>query len=106
MTHPDQVPGHPENIPELCIDRIHAPGNPSFDCITGDHILMEVYDDATAETDLPKRQPVGSWCLWCGTGVFDGERITDDGACSFTPVYHLHIPATWHRDPAKGSLPS
>lgn len=105
MTHPDQVPGHPENIPELRADTTLR-GNPSFDCITGGHLLMEVYDAETVETDLPKRQPVGSWCLWCGTGAYDGERITDDGPVGFTPIYHLHIPATWHRNPAKGSLPS
>jgi hypothetical protein len=65
--------------------------NPGFDCITGRHLFFEVYDE--------DRVHVGGWCPWCGTGSYDGDRITDDGrAVGFTPAFETRIPDGFHRE--------
>ncbi len=101
MTHPGDIPGHPENVPG-------AP-NPSFDCITGSHMFIDIYASTEAakaarelaeQTGAPNggKDCVGGWCLWCGTAAYDGERITDDGQpVDFTPVYVARITADWFR---------
>ena len=68
------------------------PSNPSFDCITGRHLFADVHDGEVC---------VGGWCLWCGTGTYDAERITDDGrTVGFTPTYRVRVPDGFHRVPA------
>ncbi|GAA3765655.1 hypothetical protein [Micromonospora maritima] len=63
--------------------------NPSLDCITGRHLFADVFDGEAC---------VGGWCLWCGGGAYDGERITDDGqAVGFTPTYRVRVPDGFHR---------
>jgi hypothetical protein len=104
MTHPDHTPGHPENIP--------GSPNPSFDCLTGRHMLIDVYDakQVIANRGQVDRQLgcVASWCLWCGSGMSDPARVDDTTGqpIGFAPIYDFYAPDDWHRDPTKGSLPS
>jgi hypothetical protein len=47
-----------------------------------EHVIA-VIEDESGNT-------VGSWCLICGTAVYDGERITDDGlAIGFQPMIRI-----------------
>lgn len=67
--------------------------NPSFDCITGGHLLFDIHDQ--------HGQCVGGWCAWCGTGARDADRITDDGtAVGFVPTLKVRVPAHFHRQAA------
>lgn len=67
--------------------------SPGLDCIVGRHLFFDIHDE--------RDTVVGDWCPWCGTGTYDGERITDDGRpVGFTPTYRARIPGGFHRDPA------
>lgn len=69
--------------------------NPSFDCITGRHLFFEILDGRGGN--------VGGWCPWCGTGSYDGDRITIDGqAVGFTPRFVVRIPEGFHRGEKAG----
>jgi hypothetical protein len=71
--------------------------NPSFDCITGKHMFAEMLDKDVVAL---------SWCMWCGGGVSDPDKIADDGTpIGFTPTISVRIPADWHRRRDLGSLP-
>lgn len=62
-------------------------------CIVGGHLFADILDASTGDL-------VGDWCLWCGTGVYDGERITVLGQpVGFTPRYQARIPDGFHRLP-------
>jgi hypothetical protein len=99
MTHPDRIPGHPENI--------EGSPNPSFDCLTGRCLLMSAYDATEIFQARIRKQPrppaVAEWCLWCGGGVSNPDRIDDETgqALDFTPAYALRVPEGWHREPER-----
>lgn len=66
---------------------------PGIACITGKHIFIDVRDAATGDD-------VGGWCLWCGGGAYDGDRITGDGSpVGFTPRYVARVPDGFFRLP-------
>jgi hypothetical protein len=67
--------------------------NPSFDCLAGMHLFFDIHDE--------QGRTVGGWCPWCGTGSYDGDRITGDGRpVGFVPTYRARIPDGFHREPA------
>lgn len=69
--------------------------NPSFDCVTGRHMWIEVSDKNDRHGTV-----VSSWCPWCGTGVFDSARVGPDGdAPDFVPAFNISIPDGFHRNP-------
>lgn len=63
--------------------------SPGLDCLVGGHLLMDIRDEHSS---------VGCWCLWCGTGLYDGDRITDDGEpVGFIPAFVARVPDGFHR---------
>lgn len=72
---------------------MNSADNPSFDCLTGAHLLFDVHDEHGTV--------VGGWCAWCGTGAYDSDRITGDGdAVGFVPTLSVRVPDGFHRVPA------
>lgn len=68
------------------------PRNPSFDCVAGKHLHVDVVNEA-------RDVVVGGWCLWCGTAAYDPDGITDDGKpIGFTPNYRIRIPDGFTRE--------
>lgn len=67
---------------------------PGVACFGGKCLLVDVYDAAKPK----KKGPVACWCLWCGGGSYDGDRVTDDGKpIGFTPKFKIRIPEGFHR---------
>lgn len=88
------MPGEHEAIPDS--------ENPSFDCIVGSHMMIDVYDVDPGAAVNP-RETIGcvaSWCLWCGTGMSDPAKIDDAlRPIGFNPHFRLYVPAGWIREP-------
>lgn len=86
-------------------EAIPGSDNPGFDCVVGAHMTIDVYDAdpgaATAPRETFATNLVGGWCVWCGTGAYDPDRLTDDGQpIGYNPHYRVFIPARFSRDPA------
>lgn len=52
--------------------RHRPPEASSQECIGAHHMLIAAVNEYTGEI-------LGSWCIWCGCGVYDQERITPAG---------------------------
>lgn len=66
--------------------------NPGLDCLTGHHLDFDIVDE--------RAELVGSWCSWCGTATYDGDRITEDGEpVGFEPTFVVRVPDGFHRHP-------
>lgn len=63
---------------------------PGLDCVVGMHLWFEAVDAGGSVA--------GSWCPWCGTGVTDPDRITDNGEpIGFDPTFVVRVPDGFHR---------
>lgn len=61
-----------------------------LECVGDHHLWFTVRDEQNIQ--------VASWCPWCGTGVYNPDRITDDSQpVGFTPQYGVEIPDGWRR---------
>ncbi len=88
-------------------ERIPTAPNPGYDCIFGRHLNIDIYAPEAGPTGGRCLTAVGGWCVWCGTGAYDPDRITDAGQpVGFTPTLHIRIPAGFDRvnqEPREGT---
>lgn len=68
-----------------------ARADPGLDCLTGKCLFVDIVDKKSGEV-------VGCWCLCCGGGSYDGDRVTADGKpVGFRPKFRIRIPDGFHR---------